>query len=341
MKLGWAAEAAATNGTKVPILFVGGPATAKTSVHHKVTTELGVSLWPINLSRHEPGDFSQPVPMHDINRTRYFVPESGYMPFDEADAKGIVYLDEFDRAGPEMQNASLNFLLDRNFQGHLLHDGVYVTAACNGTSDLYTTALSEAGITRVCSLFVSMHSEGAAECWQEWAEAHDVSPEIIAFRRYNADFIKCHDEDFEELAVCDDRTIVMASAILEAAKHVSFRTDDIIDPMVAGCVGEAAAMRIQALCRLRGKLPSPEDVYRDPENAILPEDPGAMCMAATILVRDAGTDLGRGDAVARWACRMPPEVAAFLLKSLTQAIPNVVTCDAYRRWRDAHKALLI
>lgn len=324
--------------SKVPALFVGGPGTAKTTIHREfVNAGKGFNLWVCITSRMDPGDFGVPVPDQESGTVSYFVP--AFLPFDEPKARGVLFLDELDRATPEMQNAALQLALDRYFHGHVLGEDVYVSAACNGASDIYTTALSEAARTRFMSLFISAHAPGYSDSWQKWADAAGLTAESLAFRKYRSEHV-ARRETFEELAVCNDRTIEMADRLYKASKEAKFRTDDILFQCIAGVIGVAAATEYLAISRMLTEAPTPDEILKDPKGAKLPENQSIIYALGVTLVREADSREKAGK-FAEYAIRLTPELTASILKQLSQKVPAVCTNAEVLKWINTHQALMI
>jgi|GEM_PF-4681512 len=340
----------------VPLCFVGSPATAKTSTMRETIEELNndiaaaaqlkkktvtrtARLWPVTVSRMEPGDMGVPVPDLEKKILDNYAPT--FIPFDQQDAFGILFLDELDRGTPEMQNACLQLVLDRFFHGHTLADSVYVAAAMNGVSDIYTTQLSEANRTRMCFLYVSAHAEGYAESWDAWADGKNLLPATRAFRKYRADLIKKY-ETFTDLAVCNDRTLEMADRIMQASKSMTMKTDDILFPALVGVLGKIGAIEYMATEKLISEAPSLEDIQDAPEACKLPTNPSVIYALTCALVANV-KNKDEAEKYVRYGVRLPAEFAATLLKGLCRAdrVPAVATTVSFQKWTKENQAILI
>lgn len=315
---------------KVPACLIGGVGCGKTTAVEAVGEKArknvpNFKVWTKILSYCAEEDLGGvPVPNTDNGRVKYLMPED--MPFDE-DATGILFFDEFDRAREQVQTAALQYLLGGNVNGHKVPAGVFPVLAMNGESDIYTNPLSAAAVTRLCTLFVSSQAAGNQQSYDAWALENDVSPVIRGFARWCPDLVKSFDA-FEELARPTPRTRDMAGRILDVVDEVSFQTDDILLPCLAGVVGKAAAVQLIAFRELFGTLPDLEAVLSNPEGADVPTEMSAR-YAIVAALSSRVTTADRGEAAIKYAIRCGNEMASFIVGVLPVKCPAVVTTPTY------------
>ena len=329
---------------KIPAAIFGGPGSGKTTTVYELIDNLNrdgdtFKLWSWILSYKGPEDIGGvPYPNKDYTRTRYLLPAD--LPFG-TDEKGIIFGDEFDRASVETQNAFLQVLLGGVIHGERISPNAYVILAMNGTSDIYTTQLSAAALTRVCTLFVSSHAEEFLDSYDEWAESHGVSAMMRGFARFTPDLLEEH-EDFEELAKPTPRTRDMADRILTAADSVKFRTDDIIKPLIAGVIGKAAAIKLLAFRNIFLKAPEPLAIIKDPQHASIPDDVNIIYAVVCALVGHikGADDLHTTDQLCKYAVRLPDELAGMMFRKIYSKCAKVVTNELYDKWTKEHKFIL-
>jgi len=304
---------------------------------HKATGNF--KLWAMSLSYASSEDLGGvPFPNKDKTRVTYLLPEE--LPFDTEEA-GIICLDEFDRSGPDVQNSALQLLLGGKIHGHKLSPNAYTVIAMNGCGDIYTTPLSTAAATRVCSLFVSSGSEDYSNSYEQWAEANGISPMMRSFAKFSPELLMEH-EDFEEIAKPVPRSRDMADRILKAIDEVTFKTDDIILPLIAGVIGKAAAIKLLAFRDICKQLPTCEEVIRNPINIDIPDAPNvkyALIGALVEHVRTINSDKKINNLI-KFFIRMPDELTAIALRKLHKYHPNIVTDPDYVKWSDSHSYIL-
>jgi len=262
------------------------------------------------------------------------------MPFDNDDT-GIIFGDEFDRVTEvAVQNAFMSYLeSDCIIHGHKLSPNAFVVLAMNGTSDMYTTELSRATRTRICSLYVSRHTEGASESYQEWAKANGISAVGQTFSKYRPELFT-RDEDFEEQSECVPRSADVADRVLQKAKEMKLKTDDILTPVIAGLIGKKAAIEFMAIARLINEAPSVEDILDDPLHVRIPDNMSIFTALCRGLCDEVQGDQYKAAKACRYIVRWPAEHAAAAFKELHKHIPAIVTFPSFMKWTKDHPGLL-
>jgi len=325
----------------IPCNVVGGVGSGKTTAVVEFVEELnqatgnGYKLWKLIASVMEPSDFGVPVPVD--GKLRHLAPE--FLPFD-CDDKGVILADEFDRAKPDVQNSFLQLLLGGEIHGHEISKDAYMIMTMNGESDIYTTPLSMAARTRVCTLYVSSNAQGTLESWDNWAEREGISPLMRGFARFRPELIEAH-EDFEELSLATSRTRDMADAILIASEEVEFKTADILMPCLSGVVGKAVAVELMGYKKMVDACPDPLEIIKNPETADVPDQPGILYAVGIALLGHVQPDEGeKAEAVVKYAVRMPKEICAFVLLRLGEKCPKVIATKSYLKWVEENKVVL-
>jgi len=93
----------------------------------------------------------------------------------------VLFLDELNRATPEVQQAAFQIVLDRELNGHRLHADTLIYAAVNASADYQVNEMDPALLDR----FWCIDLEPTVEDWIEWAQGNDVDPVIVDFIRNN------------------------------------------------------------------------------------------------------------------------------------------------------------
>lgn len=335
---------------KIPVCIVGDTGCGKTEAvkqfHAKLAEQFGSAKKPIDLKLWTM--ILSMVPPEDIGGYPSVDPDTGkiksrmleYLPFDCNDY-GIMFMDEYDRATPETQNASLQVTLGGQYHGHALSENVYPVMAMNGTADIYTNPLSQAARTRVCTVFMGMSADPKASSYVKWSKKNGL-PEVC--RVFNTDFsshIKCV-EKFEEMAVCTRRTLDMAGLVTLAKQQVDlsdkpFETDDIYPAIIAGLIGMEGMTRYLSIERAIKEQLDVTDIIEDPENAPLLEDPSMIFYAVQGIIgkleKEYESDIKKVRAVAEYALRFPhDEWIEIWMNALSIQFPKLVESNVYNRW---------
>jgi hypothetical protein len=143
-------------------------------------------LWDIRLAQYEVGDFGglpELVEAKDgSRRTTHRIAD--FMPPDTPDTVGILFLDEVNRASPDMEQLLFQLLEPapdglRHFRNYTLSPGVMIVMAGNQAYNVYKTKAMDPALTdRVFSIRV----EPDFPSWKKWAQGPgDIADEVIKF----------------------------------------------------------------------------------------------------------------------------------------------------------------
>lgn len=175
-------KAIAEKKSPVSVCFWGKHGIAKSAMISQVAKELGYGFIPLILSQREAVDLlGVPDKMFD-DETKMSVTE--YHPpkwFAQAVYRGklIIFLDELNRARPEVIKAAFELVNERRLNNMKLRDDVIIVVACNpadGEGRYQVTEFDEAMIDR----FMHIHVKPDLKVWGAWAKEkrEDGSPNI-------------------------------------------------------------------------------------------------------------------------------------------------------------------
>lgn len=261
------------------------------------------------------------------------------LPFD-SEEWAINFLDEFDRASPETQNAALQLLLGGSFHGHILSPNSYSICAMNGTADIYTNPLSQAARTRMCTLFMSSKSRGYVDSYNKWSRKKGLPEVCRVLKESHPDLIQSTQE-FEELAVCTDRSKDMAGLVSLARQEIdrtgAYETEDIYRPVIAGLIGMTAMATWVGIEEAMQKGIDVEEILRDPLEADLVEDSSMTIYTLNAVMGIIQTkyegDLKMVRAAGLYALRYDQdEWIEIWMSSLLSKFPEFVKSSEYKKW---------
>lgn len=321
---------------KVPANLVGAPGIGKTSAVEQFVETMRSKVkdfgyWPVILAMKGAEDFGMPYPAKEKDKLGYLFPQD--IPIGVEGAKGLILFDEWDRCpDAAVQNAAMQFTLGGNFHGTKLSKDVYVALAMNGSSDIYTSPVSEAARTRMCHLYIGTQAAGYWDSWNDWAGQSGVHPAVAGFTNFRRDLFKSF-EDFDELAGYNPRTAAMASKILMMKDTVKFRTDDILLPVLAGMVGKEVACEMMAYVKCCDKLPDINEVLRKPETAMVPAEGHVLIALGMALSRRIESDV-HAKAAGRYIVRWPREFTEYAVRMIGKKWPAIQTEPKVIAWNN-------
>jgi len=241
------------------IMLVGRHGIGKSEILTGYFAGKGMTVVPLFLGQmSDPGDLiGIPNRNESTSRTEFMPP--WWFPLD---GKPIVlFLDELNRARPEVLQTIMDLALNRTLAGRILPEGSRIIAAVNEGDQYQLTDLDPALVSR----FSVLAFKPTVQEWLLWAEKEGVDPRVRDFIRENPLWLD-KDPDAKEGAdtgldkTPDRRGWKRVSDILLAAGDVS----PVVSKAVSGIVGPKAAAALAGSISAR-KILSGREVLQNLE----------------------------------------------------------------------------
>ncbi len=258
---------------------------------------------------------------------------------EDAEVINILFLDEISAAPQSVQAAAYQITLDRTVGEHRLPDNCIVIAAGNRVTDrsvAYT--MPKALANRLCHMEIVEDSRS----WHNWAVGAGVNPMVLGFLDYNPSMLMRFDSLTDGLAFPTPRSWEMVSNILN---HVSEEISQVY-PLIAGCIGDAAAYELQTWCEIYRKIPKVETIFEGSASGVplRPEILFALSSEITMYARAHHAENEIRNAVA-YVSQLPAEfknrifVDLLKIKSIRRLLSNIHVYDDWflrsgRDWDD-------
>jgi hypothetical protein len=288
--------------SKYPFFLLGNQGIGKSDMVGQTLARLGMGMLDLRGATMDPVD-ARGVPwvesLADGTRmTRWARPE--IWPTQGA---GCIFLDEFNRSPLPVMNALMNVLdvNNRAIAGHKIPDAWTVGAAGNNLSDKGVNAMGPALRDRFTFLQVVVDNDD----WTDWAlMSGKIEPVVVAFLRLFPNLLSAFDD--KALVNPSPRSWERASALI--AQH---NAPSVQHVLLAGTVGEEAAVKFAAFEPVFKHMPSVDAILADPTRADVPGDdkPGLRIALATALAFRATED--NFSQVITYLERMPGEYGAY------------------------------
>jgi hypothetical protein len=229
-----------------PVMLWGPPGVGKSRIVSQVATAHGVPLIDIRLSQMEPTDL-RGIPFRNGARVEWSVP--ALLPdASRHGPRGILFLDEITSAPPTVTAAAYQLILDRRLGEYVLPEGWTLFAAGNRYGDRGVTYVMPAPLA---NRFVHYEIEPHLDDWVAWAHAAEIDDRVIAFLRFRPDLLFEFDPARNAVAFPSPRSWEYAHRAL-----AKFAGDpDLLLPALQACVGQAAAVELNAFVEHMTELP--------------------------------------------------------------------------------------
>lgn len=320
------------NTNIVPALL-GERGIGKTEVLKQIAAELGWGYQAVYPSSLEGPDFMGLV-VKDIEAgvTRYLAPE--FLPVESSvkrglfPEKGLLVIEEFNRAEVQTIHTLYPLLLERRINTHKIHDGWKIAVAMNpDTVDYTTVSIDLAALDRILIIPVEPSLD-------------DYIDYSISTGEYDRDVLDYLSVYPNMLLVTDRSESVMGKSPCPRAwtrvQHLRTKagiglTDDSADvEIIAGLVGTKAATSLLGYLRDRDVRPIPADlVIEDVEKAIVQLETilkknryDVLNLTMRELVQNLPTAQGKLVNVEKFLLAVPEEVQVFLVKLIHEKRPK-------------------
>lgn len=240
--------------SNISVMLRGPHGIGKSQGVHTLGVHFGLPVIDKRLSQMSEGDMIG-LPKVDGNVTK-FLPPDWYR--EACDSPRILFLDELNRATPEVMQAAFQVVLDRQLNGHVLHPETRVYAAINDDSQYQVNEMDPALLDR----FWTVDLRPTPEDWLEWAK--DKSRGNLHENVYN--FIATN-QRFLDPAAKDKTKVDCSRRSWERLNHTLVASDLINSPENAlmhnisrGFVGDEAAVAFVGYVKNFANQVSAEDI---------------------------------------------------------------------------------
>ena len=230
------------------ILLVGKHGIGKSEIITRHFEDQGIPVIALFLGQmSDPGDLiGLPNKDEATGKTEFMPPY--WFPMD--DKPVVLFLDEMNRARPEILQSVMDLSLNRKLAGRSLPLGSRVIAAVNDGEEYQLTDLDPALVSRFNVYFFSP----TVGEWLFWAKQHDVDPRVITFIEEHPDELEknldINKGTFDKTP--DRRAWVRVSGLLKSMAITTDTDMNRLAKMITGVVGaRSASMFMQSLNQSR------------------------------------------------------------------------------------------
>lgn len=220
----------------------GGHGIGKSESVEQVAKAKGIEFIDVRAALTEAGDWMG-LPIANKNEDGKMVAEfciSSFLPQDP-NWKGILFLDELNRARPDIINCVFQLVLNHKIQNHYtLPKGASIVAAGNPGDDEYdVTSIDPALLGRFCHLPLTPSQKE----WINYSKETGCRKDIINFIQGNSKMLDHSVKPFDlKLIKPSRRGWTLLSRMVDALDELGY-TDECLDDVASGLVGTTAAVQ--------------------------------------------------------------------------------------------------
>lgn len=241
---------------KMPLFIWGPPGIGKSAIIRQIGEELGYDAVDIRLSQMDPTDLRGiPYPITDPvtgEMGMAWAPPAA-LPRDK-DAKAIVLLDELNTAAPSIQAASYQLVLDRKLGDYTLPEQCVVIAAGNRDTDKGATFKMP---TPLMNRFVHIEMRHDFEDWQVWALSNIIHKDVVGYLTFQKSDLFDFNPTTSSRGFPTPRSWEFVSRLIKNDPNLP---EMVMLGLMAGAVGDGAAIKFLEYRKNAAQLPNPSDI---------------------------------------------------------------------------------
>jgi len=328
-------------------LLVSSPGVGKTDIGKQASAAVDYECQIFHPVTSDPTDFKgMPwVYVKDKSQT----PSAEFIPFGdlrrllETKKPTLAFLDDLGQATPLVQAATMQLLLARRINNHIVPDHVTFLAATNRRQD---RAAVSGVLEPVKSRFMSiLNLEVDVEDWLTWAARENIPPVVRAFIRWKPDLLHDFNPTGDMTNSPSPRTVAHVAELYDDKYPAEIEYD-----LYTGAAGEGFATEFLAFAKIFRSLPNPKLAIQDPDSVEFGTEPDilyAFCGAVANLANDQNMDN-----VVKLADKMADpdefpdstargEFAVLLIRDAIKHDPEIQNTRAYIEWQSRNSGVLI
>jgi ribosomal protein S17E len=237
------------------VLLRGPHGIGKSQVVRQVAKGFGLTVTDRRLSQMTEGDMVG-LPSTDGEVTR-FNPPDWYKA--ACDKPVCLFLDELNRATPEVMQAAFQIVLDRELNGWKLHPQTRVFAAINASAAYTVNEMDPALLDR----FWTIDLTPTVADWVAWAREGAVHDSVVEFIAGNEKWLDAPKDAEPGKVTPSRRSWERLSTALSSAGVVEAPDDHLFYPMCLGFIGTEATIAFHSFVKTIDNQVSGEEVLKD------------------------------------------------------------------------------
>lgn len=227
--------------TNQNILLVGKHGIGKSEILTSYFEEKHKTVIPLFLGQMaDPGDLIGLPHFNEQTRRTEFMPPY-WFPLD--DKPIVLFLDELNRARPELMQSVMDLALNRRLAGRTLPKGSQIIAAVNAGDEYQVEDLDPALVSRFNVYFFSPSNKD----WLSWSEKNNIDERVISFIKQNPKSLDGTDAFQDDNSSKDENSFSKSpdrrawKKVSDLIKNIEYLTERHIK-IIAGIIGESAAV---------------------------------------------------------------------------------------------------
>ena len=319
---------------KLPVFIWGAPGIGKSSIVKQIAQKNSLKFIDLRLSLLDPTDLKG-IPFFDEQNREGVWAKPSFLPREEDESQGILFLDEINTAPPAVQASAYQLILDRRVGEYRLPEGWSIIAAGNRENDRGVVYRMPPPLA---NRFVHFEMEVDFEDWKKWAYGRGIDASIIAFLAFDKSMLFTFDPGSNEKSFATPRSWEYVDTIIKSG----IREQLILDS-ISGAVGREGAINYISFKRVMKELPNLSAILSGELDSVEHTDDPKLMMALSIGLVNLLSESEKADHidnVLRFSMTLPGEYAIMLVKDMQLNDIDVEGSAAWGEWVEKFAYLL-
>jgi hypothetical protein len=250
-------------------MLMGKPGVGKSESVHQLAKEYDFEVIDVRLSQLDSAEIRGiPRPIESEGICKWFPPE--FWPFKNSKKYNnknglILFLDEFNRARPDVLQAVFQLIWDRKVGEFELADNVYIVCAGNYGHDDGCDVIEFDAALNNRLVFIDVDYEVGE--WLNWASNENLNKTVINFIKANQNYLYYKNTDFDKKAITP-RTWANFARIIDNNLKCGKKLNDILNTIAPTVIKAATAAFIEFY---NGLAMSAENLLYDTDGSVFIE----------------------------------------------------------------------
>jgi len=311
---------------KLPVFIWGAPGIGKSSIVKEIAQKNELEFIDLRLSLLDPTDLKG-IPFFDEQSREGVWAKPSFLPSEEDERQGILFLDEINTAPPAVQASAYQLILDRRVGEYRLPEGWSIIAAGNRENDRGVVYKMPPPLA---NRFVHFEMEVDFEDWKAWAYSQKIDPSIISFLAFDKEMLFTFDATSNEKSFATPRSWEYVDTIIKSGIP-----GELILDSISGAVGREGAINYISFRRVMHQLPDllsiAEGTITELEESSDPKLMMALSIGLVNLLRESNDD-NHIDNVLNFSLMLPGEYSIMLVKDMQLNGIDVEGSEAWGDW---------
>lgn len=314
---------------KKSLYLEGASGIGKSQITHALAVEVHVQLRDKRMSQMDAVDLGG-TPWNHEGFTRWAPPD--WLFFDvNQDKEGILLMDEITSASREVFAASYQLFLDRQINGARVPDGWMIIAAGNRVSDRGVINQLPAPLL---NRFVKLSIEPHLDSWRDEMGRRGLDARLLAWVSHQSQYL----HNFTSEMAAQSEPFCTPRSIESSASYLDWPDAERVE-MLRGCLGREGAASLESFLRLYTRLPSKDEVLRDPLGCRIPGEDELGERYAMAMMCSASMDRTTFDKLWQYADRLGAQFVVLAVRLAMQRDMSLSTARGYRDFTSKHSAV--